>query len=64
MIYVNDKLLIIGGTESFAECKHVQYLDLKSNKTGVYENTIGCGYSAFENMKTRNRSWRQIQITS
>ena len=43
IIYSNNQLLVVGGTVSTAECKHVQYLNLATNITGVHADTIGCG---------------------
>ena len=43
MIVREEELLVVGWTGDSTTCQDVQYLNLASNITGVYEGTIDCG---------------------
>ena len=43
VIYSNGKLLIVGATNTKETCSSVQFLDLASNKTGVFDGSVDCG---------------------
>ena len=43
VIYSNEQLLVVGHTANSTTCQDVQYLNLATNTTGVYADTIDCG---------------------